>query len=44
MEYCAGNFTSDGLLYVAVWISAFLQSDGPAETFAERRPTKFVGR
>ncbi|NTX33797.1 crotonase/enoyl-CoA hydratase family protein [Myxococcus llanfairpwllgwyngyllgogerychwyrndrobwllllantysiliogogogochensis] len=47
MEYCADKSTSDGLRYVAVWNSAFLQSHDLAEAFsafAERRPAKFVGR
>ncbi|MFY2561751.1 crotonase/enoyl-CoA hydratase family protein [Corallococcus terminator] len=47
MEYCADKSTSDGLRYVAVWNSAFLQSHDLAEAFsafAERRPAKFLGR
>ena len=42
----AGN-KEDGLRYVAVWNSAFLQSNDLAEAFAafmERRPPHFQGR
>jgi enoyl-CoA hydratase len=38
---------ADGLRYVAVWNSAFLQSQDLAEAFAayaERRPPRFQGR
>lgn len=47
MEYCADKSTEDGLRYVAVWNSAFLQSHDLAEAFAafaERRPGRFQGR
>ncbi|MDC0710289.1 crotonase/enoyl-CoA hydratase family protein [Stigmatella sp. ncwal1] len=47
MEYCADKSTADGLRYVAVWNSAFLQSHDLAEAFsafAERRPAHFLGR
>ena len=47
MEYCADKSVADGLRYVAVWNSAFLQSQDLAEAFAayaERRPPRFQGR
>jgi enoyl-CoA hydratase/carnithine racemase len=47
MEYCADKSVADGLRYVAVWNSAFLQSNDLAEAFAayaERRPPRFQGR
>ncbi|AKQ64151.1 Enoyl-CoA hydratase [Myxococcus hansupus] len=47
MEYCADKSTADGLRYVAVWNSAFLQSQDLAEAFAafaERRTPQFQGR
>ncbi|MFL5354507.1 crotonase/enoyl-CoA hydratase family protein [Archangium sp.] len=46
MEYCADKSVADGLRYVAVWNSAFLQSNDLAEAFAayaERRPPRFQG-
>jgi len=47
LEYCAGKSVEDGLRFVAVWNSAFLQSNDLAEAFAafmERRPPRFQGR
>lgn len=47
MNYCADKSVKDGLEYVAVWNSAFLQSQdlGEAMTaFMERRPPRFKGR
>lgn len=47
LEYCADKSVEDGLRYVAVWNSAFLQSQDLAEAFAsfmERRPPRFQGR
>src|SRR5262249_44339692 len=41
MNYCAGKSVAEGLEYVAVWNSAFLQSEDLGEAmraFAERRP------
>jgi enoyl-CoA hydratase len=46
LEYCADKSVADGLRYVAVWNSAFLQSKDLAEAFAayaERRPPRFQG-
>jgi len=47
MNYCADKSVADGLGYVAVWNSAFLQSADLAEAmtaFRERRPPQFKGR
>ncbi|HYO70174.1 MAG TPA: crotonase/enoyl-CoA hydratase family protein [Archangium sp.] len=47
LEYCADKSVADGLRYVAVWNSAFLQSQDLAEAFAayaERRRPRFQGR
>ena len=47
MNYCADKSVKDGLEYVAVWNSAFLQSHdlGEAMTaFMERRAPRFKGR
>ncbi|WP_224364042.1 crotonase/enoyl-CoA hydratase family protein [Hyalangium versicolor] len=47
MEYCADKSIEDGLRYVAVWNSAFLQSNDLTEAFSafmERRPPRFQGR
>jgi enoyl-CoA hydratase len=47
LEYCADKSIEDGLRFVAVWNSAFLQSNDLAEAFAafmERRPPRFQGR
>jgi enoyl-CoA hydratase len=47
LEYCADKSVEDGLRFVAVWNSAFLQSNDLAEAFAafvERRPPRFQGR
>lgn len=46
MEYCEDKSIADGLRYVAVWNSAFLQSKDLGEAitaFTERRPPKFDG-
>ncbi len=47
MDYCEDKSTADGLRFVAVWNSAFLQSADLAEAvqaFMERRPPNFTGR
>ena len=47
VEYCADKSIAEGLHYVAVWNSAFLQSHDLKEAFsafAERRPARFQGR
>ncbi|MBN1204874.1 MAG: crotonase/enoyl-CoA hydratase family protein [Myxococcaceae bacterium] len=47
LEYCADKSIEDGLRFVAVWNSAFLQSKDLTEAFAafmERRPPRFQGR
>ena len=47
MNYCSDKSVKDGLEYVAVWNSAFLQSHDLGEAmaaFRERRPPRFEGR
>jgi enoyl-CoA hydratase len=47
MNYCADKSVKDGLEYVAVWNSAFLQSHDLGEAmaaFRERRAPRFKGR
>lgn len=47
LDYCEDKSTADGLRFVAVWNSAFLQSADLAEAvqaFMERRPPDFTGR
>jgi enoyl-CoA hydratase len=47
MNYCADKSIKDGLEYVAVWNSAFLQSQDLGEAmaaFMERRAPRFTGR
>lgn len=47
MNYCADKSVKDGLEYVAVWNSAFLQSQDLGEAmaaFMERRAPRFKGR
>jgi enoyl-CoA hydratase len=47
MNYCADKSVKDGLEYVAVWNSAFLQSHDLGEAmaaFMERRAPRFKGR
>ena len=47
MNFSMDNSIADGLRYVAVWNSAFLQSEAFAEAvtaFVERRPAEFKGR
>ncbi len=47
MNFSMDNSVADGLRYVAVWNSAFLQSEDFAEALAahlERRPGEFKGR
>jgi enoyl-CoA hydratase len=47
MNFSMDNSVADGLRYVAVWNSAFLQSEDFAEALTahmERRPGEFKGR
>lgn len=47
MNYCADKSVADGLRYVALWNSAFIQSRDLGEAiaaFRERREAKFEGR
>lgn len=47
MNYCADKSIADGLQYVAVWNSAFMQSLDLVEAitaFRERRPAEFKGQ